>query len=150
MRRPHRHIEIFSMSVLDMFASALGAFIMCSVILFPYYSKKDVSKELAAATDALSQQKVQLESRRHEAQDLEQRNRRQQQELEGAHRAQVELTRCHAGLNQCQVALAKTFLLITVEWDMKVNVDLHVTDPRGNEFYWFKPNKDGRDFPENP
>jgi len=42
LRRPGREIEIFSMSVLDMFASALGAFIMVTIILFPYYNKKQL------------------------------------------------------------------------------------------------------------
>lgn len=41
MRRPNRNIEIFSMSVLDLFAACLGAFILISVILFPNYQKRE-------------------------------------------------------------------------------------------------------------
>ena len=40
MRRPSRQLNIFSMSSLDLFASAMGAFVIIAVILFPYYLKK--------------------------------------------------------------------------------------------------------------
>ena len=41
MRRRNREINIFSMSALDLFASALGAFILIAVIALPYYLKTD-------------------------------------------------------------------------------------------------------------
>lgn len=41
MRRRNRDINIFSMSALDLFASALGAFILIAVIALPYYLKTD-------------------------------------------------------------------------------------------------------------
>ena len=70
MRRPNRNIEIFSMSVLDLFASALGGFIMIAVILFPYYLKNDEAKtaleqktnELARREDELRQKEAALAS----------------------------------------------------------------------------------------
>lgn len=37
MRRRSREINIFSISALDLFASAMGAFILVAVVLFPYY-----------------------------------------------------------------------------------------------------------------
>ncbi|MCP5536133.1 MAG: VWA domain-containing protein [Akkermansiaceae bacterium] len=40
MRRPSRQLNIFSISSLDLFASAMGAFVIITVILFPYYLKK--------------------------------------------------------------------------------------------------------------
>ncbi len=39
MQRRNREINIFNMSALDLFASALGAFILLFVILMPYYLK---------------------------------------------------------------------------------------------------------------
>lgn len=38
--RKNREINVFNMSALDLFASALGAFILISIILMPYYLKK--------------------------------------------------------------------------------------------------------------
>lgn len=37
MKRKSRDISIFSMSALDLFASALGAFILIAVVMFPYF-----------------------------------------------------------------------------------------------------------------
>ena len=37
MKRRSREISIFSMSALDLFASALGAFILIAVVIFPYF-----------------------------------------------------------------------------------------------------------------
>jgi hypothetical protein len=39
MKRPSRELNIFSLSALDLFASAMGAFILIAVILFPYYQQ---------------------------------------------------------------------------------------------------------------
>jgi len=48
MRRRNRTIEIFSLSAIDLFASALGAFIVVTAILIPYYpNMKDGGETLA-------------------------------------------------------------------------------------------------------
>lgn len=39
MRRPNRNVEIFSLSSLDLFASAMGAFVVITMLLFPSYLK---------------------------------------------------------------------------------------------------------------
>lgn len=38
MKRKNREINIFSVSALDLFASAMGTFIIMSVVLFPYFT----------------------------------------------------------------------------------------------------------------
>ncbi|SDX32831.1 hypothetical protein [Marinobacter mobilis] len=45
MRRKDRELNIFSMSALDLFASALGAFILITLILIPYYLKQGPQEE---------------------------------------------------------------------------------------------------------
>lgn len=45
-RKKNRDINIFSMSALDLFASALGAFIIIAVIALPYYLKKDKNDKI--------------------------------------------------------------------------------------------------------
>jgi len=138
MRRPHRNIEIFSMSVLDMFASALGAFIMCAVILFPYYGKKDVKKELAEAKTALDTKSKELKTTQGTLNELKAQIELQDEKVREVRDTQANLKICKDGLNQCQVALAKNFLLVKIEWhpQKSMNVDLHVTDPSGHEYYW--------------
>lgn len=39
-RRPSRDIEVFSMSAIDLFAAAMGAFALLAIILLPYYQKE--------------------------------------------------------------------------------------------------------------
>lgn len=53
MRR-RQTVEVFSISALDLFASALGVFMIITFILFPYYKNKEVAeRKLQAATQSL-------------------------------------------------------------------------------------------------
>jgi len=39
-RRSSRNIEVFSMSAIDLFAAAMGAFALLAIILLPYYQNE--------------------------------------------------------------------------------------------------------------
>ena len=52
MKRKSRDISIFSMSALDLFASALGAFILIAVVIFPYFPNTGMA-DPAGLDDAL-------------------------------------------------------------------------------------------------
>lgn len=77
MKFRNREINVFSMSALDLFASALGAFILIAVVLFPYFPNTgdsaervaDVKKELEAAQAQLEQKEQELQA---QAEELEQ------------------------------------------------------------------------------
>jgi hypothetical protein len=63
MKRRNRVFEVYSMSAIDLFASAMGAFIIISIILMPDYQKEVRSQgdlqyleELAGQTEALLDQ----------------------------------------------------------------------------------------------
>ncbi len=63
MKRRNRVFEVYSMSAIDLFASAMGAFIIISIILMPDYQKEVRSQgdlqyleELAGQTEALLEQ----------------------------------------------------------------------------------------------
>ena len=60
MRSRTRHFEVYSLSAIDLFASAMGAFIIISIILMPDYQKEvrsigdlEYLEELAGQTQAL-------------------------------------------------------------------------------------------------
>jgi multidrug efflux pump subunit AcrA (membrane-fusion protein) len=38
--KPRRHMQVLSISALDLFASALGVFVLIAILLFPYYLKQ--------------------------------------------------------------------------------------------------------------
>lgn len=148
MRRSNRNIEIFSMSVLDLFAAALGAFILCTVILFPYY-KKDNSKERAATEAALEQKTTELDRANKQIIEIQARAPAQEQTVRQIAENDSTLRQCRKESLDCAALLAKTFLLVQIEWQDTVGVDLQVTDSHGNVFSWFKTNRTGRDFPNS-
>ena len=45
MKKRSREINIFSMSALDLFASAMGAFILITIVLFPFFPNMGDSSE---------------------------------------------------------------------------------------------------------
>lgn len=110
------------MSVLDMFASALGAFILITIILFPEYNKKH-QLEMQVV-----EQQQQIEADRQEIS-------RQQQQIEAQRQRIAE---DQAQIKKMQSELAKTFFIIVIDWGGEPgdDVDLHVTDTRGNEYYY--------------
>ncbi len=56
MSRPKRNLEVISISALDLFASALGVFILMSVLLFPYYLRQpSTERDLEGARAANAQ-----------------------------------------------------------------------------------------------
>lgn len=78
MKRPDRETSVFTTSAIDLFASALGAFILLVMLLFPYYRN-------AGPEDAFSRTLDLVEKRRlsaGEAEDREAEEARMAEELE--------------------------------------------------------------------
>lgn len=148
MRRPNRNIEIFSMSVLDMFASALGAFIMVAIILFPYYQKnKPIKEKLDAEIAELKRMQEDVDKTNAAGQKLEEQNNDTRAEIRKVQLAQVELNQCKQGIAACLIETRSTFLLVKIEWTQGEDVNLHVTDPQGREFFFLKSNRSGQSHP---
>ena len=127
MKRKNREINIFNMSALDLFASAMGAFLVLAVVALPYYLKVDPD-----LIDRLKQCKGQLQSTQQQLQQCQAQNQQLQSENE-----------------QLKRDIAKTFLSVVILWPTKDDVDLHITDPSNNEFYYKKHNRDREHFPNS-
>ncbi|MBD3666482.1 MAG: hypothetical protein HUJ16_00865 [Kangiella sp.] len=174
MKKRSREINIFSMSALDLFASAMGAFVIVAVIMFPYFPNTgdspervaEVRAELEAEIDSLTAQVASLtgqvaeleaqlaaceaRSQQQEAalnqcmQEQRQAEARAQQVQAELQRTQQELERCQGNLNNasqqlqsCRAALDRTYLVVAISWAASGDdVDLHVVDPLGNEYYY--------------
>ena len=80
MRRRNREINIFSMSALDLFASAMGAFILIAVIALPYYLMTD--KQLLEDAKQAQQQAQVAEQKAQAAENRVQAAERQISQLE--------------------------------------------------------------------
>jgi hypothetical protein len=146
MRRPSRNIEIFSMSVLDMFASALGAFIMVTIILFPYYNKHQLIEINARVARGLDDEIRSGTDRLHAADD---ESVLQRAEIAQTGRIEVEKRQCQQNVDECKVTLAKKFLVVQIQWRERADVNLIVVDPDGHRFTPEKPNHNSSDFSDS-
>lgn len=107
MKARGRALNIFSMSALDLFASALGAFILLAVIALPFFANT------AQLDDATLLSQI-VQAREELAQ------------------AQEELAQAQAELEEAAKA---NFMVVIMSWSTTDDVDLHVIDPGGREFY---------------
>ena len=97
MKLKSKEINIFSMSALDLFASALGAFIVLTVAMMPFYPNTgdspekvaDIKEELAKAEAELTQTKAALEEEEKKNQALEEELKKAKKELEGLSKAKL-------------------------------------------------------------
>ena len=173
MKQRSREINVFSVSALDLFASALGAFILMSLIFMVFFS---MNSQDPGDADALQASLLQCETRLAgsvdaadlavcEAQlsdsvnpsDLAMCEAQLAGAVDASELAQCEaqlaasasasdLAMCEAQLSSagqaeqelqmCQRALQQTFLLVIASWSSSDDVDLHVLDPMGREYYY--------------
>ncbi|MEW5913513.1 MAG: hypothetical protein AB1814_13210 [Thermodesulfobacteriota bacterium] len=161
MRRRYRDINVFNLSMLDVIASAMGAFLIIMVIIIPYFNKESqrLISENQQLRQQVQQQQQQIQSLQQQIQQLlrqqatsqdvrrqlerlQQQIQQQQQQIQQQQRTIEQQRQQNAGLQRevqaLRQRLAKTFLIIIISWKTpKHDVDLHVVDPAGHEF-WYK------------
>ncbi len=97
LSRSRQGLEVLSISSLDLFASALGAFILIAILMFPYYLRQpSIEEDLAGAKQELSAAGSSASSARQSA-------------LEAAEEralAEAELARAQAALAQAEASAA--------------------------------------------
>jgi len=121
-----REFNIFSISAIDLFASTMGTFIVLTVVLMPYYlNRVDSSELLAQLRTQLTQTQTELANAQADIKVCQQQQGQTQQEL-----------------RRCYERLTHTFLAVVMKWEtFNHDVDLHVVDTQGNEFYFEKNNR---------
>ena len=141
MRTSSREINVFSVSALDLFASALGAFIVMSMIFMVFFTmtSRNTSEDLRPALEQCEAERAQADAELVQCRS----------ELEGTVDA-TALEQCRSDLEEakgrlgrigddlrgCQRELRKTFALVLASWNTSDDVDLHIVDPSGREFYY--------------
>ena len=150
MKSRSRELNIFSMSALDLFASAMGAFILIAFVLFPYFPNTGDSAERVAEVRAqLERVQNELQAARGQLNACESRNQQVQAALAACEeQQQASVSRDALGacesrneqlesqLSSCEARARKKFLLIIMSWNTSDDIDLHVVDPAGREFYY--------------
>lgn len=126
MKPRNREINIFNLSMLDVISGALGAFLIIMITLFPYYKKEVIDFQ-------------------EQVEQLEQEIQSMQQQIDEAQEVSRQLSESQQQLGEAQRQLAKTFLVIYIRWaTQKQDIDLHVIDPSGAEFWYKKKIINGR------
>jgi hypothetical protein len=139
MRRRNREINIFNLSMLDVISGAMAAFLILVVVLMPYYRKEHIDYQAIIA-----QLRQQLDEAARRAQTAERSAREAQTQAQAAvaqarsaqAAAQQEAQRQSQRADALARELARTFLVLYVRWNTGDDVDLHVVDPSGAEFYY--------------
>ncbi|MCY4605393.1 MAG: hypothetical protein OXE49_14285 [Gemmatimonadetes bacterium] len=103
MKKRSRELSIFSMSALDLFASALGAFILITIVLLPFFPNLNMSgqakAELEQAQAELAQAKAELAQAEAELEQTKAKSEREQAKLE---REKAKLKQEKAKLEQAK------------------------------------------------
>jgi hypothetical protein len=83
--RPVRSLEVLTISALDLFASALGVFVLMAVLLFPFYLKQpSIEADMANARENLADASAALSESRRFAEEAAERQARSQARLDRA------------------------------------------------------------------
>ena len=129
---------------MDVFASALGAFLILSVFLFPSYQKHILLEKIQKDIEATAERIADLGDQLSKAELV---NERQVEELVELENAGNELAACEEETDMCRAALKETFIVFGVEWKERCDIDIYVKDPDGHMFDYSSHNRDGTDFP---
>ena len=109
MKKPSREISIFGMSTLDLFASALGAFMLITVVLLPYFPNLNISgrekAQLEKVKIELEQAKIELELAEAA---LEQASVESEREMDRLQRKTARLEQDKAKLERARAKSPKT------------------------------------------
>jgi hypothetical protein len=136
------------MSMLDVISGAMGAFLALTVILLPYY-QRDLAADLAEARRAAEMAQAAEADARAEAERAQQMADQAMADTEAANeraaQAQAETEAANERANEAMRRLSRIrFVSASLRWETQnQDVDLHVVDPRGNEFSYRQPRISG-------
>jgi len=161
MKKRSREINVFSVSALDLFASALGAFILLSLLFMVFFAMtspdpgqteeeastalEQCRSQLAMAEAHASAPEIQLAEASNAADfascesgmaQLEQALAQCQSQAGASGELIESLEQANEELLACRRELKRTFVLVLASWSSSDDVDLHVVDPDGREFYY--------------
>ena len=114
MRRPNRETAVFTTSAVDLFASALGAFILLVMLLFPYYRNAGDDSAHARILDILEQRDMAAGDLAELLAEHEQSKNRLEQLSEQNLGAERRISRKRTQLNDLKTQLAETPAVVEV------------------------------------
>lgn len=165
MNKRNREINVFNLSMLDVICGAMGSFLIIMMLLFIFYSPTealkrcmrenarlqgelnechgqlhDCQQENARLEGELSDCQEQNNSLRGQLNDCQTENSRLRGQLGPCEQERDRLQQENAGLqrenSRLRELLEQTYLVVVISWATPDDVDLHVVDPAGHEFYF--------------
>ena len=112
MKKRSRELNIFSMSALDLFASALGAFILITIVLLPFFPNLNLSGQAEAELEQAEAELEQAEAELEQAKAELEKEKAQKAKLA---REKARLEREKAKLEKAKAPKAKSQLEKRVE-----------------------------------
>ncbi len=107
MRRPNRETAVFTTSAVDLFASALGAFILLVMLLFPYYRNAGDDSAYSQVLDIMEQRDLNAGELAELLASYKQSNNELQQLNEANRGAELRLSRQRTLLKDLKTQLAE-------------------------------------------
>lgn len=138
------------MSALDLFASALGAFILLTIMLFPSYlddikNKEkiiELETELEEIKKRIKNNTVQLDSKVALLKNCEASLSSVAECTKQQENLKVKLKNCQQQHQSCLTQLGHTFLIVVLKWQtQEQDIDLYVIDNKGRKFYYKRHNR---------
>ena len=125
MKKRSREINIFSMATLDLFASALGAFMLITIVMLPFFPNLNIlgreETELRQAKIKLQQAKAELEQVKAKLQQAQAKSERERTALDRQtaklEREKAKLERAMAQVPQTKSQLEKRVAALQQEID---------------------------------
>jgi regulator of replication initiation timing len=154
MKKKNRDINIFSMSALDLFASAMGAFLLIAVMALPYYLKTDkdlmqkaqeLKKQLIQRDDEIRLIKQKLKEFQNKNEELKKKLAKCEEQINKNKELKKKLAKCEKEKNKIksrntsmQKKLSKTFCVINMSWESSKtqDIDMYIKDPNGRTYYF--------------
>ena len=109
MKRRNREVSIFSMSALDLFASALGAFILIAIVMFPYFPNTGTAdqRDLDQALERLRAEETDNQELQHVLREIREDLERRLEAVRAAAEREVEAARQERNAAQAAAAAAQ-------------------------------------------
>lgn len=139
MRRVNREINVFNLSAIDLFASAMGAFMLISLVALPYYLDDDyLSEQIAQLTADNERIQAETDEANRALVQARQRTREERQRLQ---RIQQQAQQQQQTIQNLEERLAKNILVVMINWYTSADIDLHVVTPTGHHYSYRNPNR---------
>lgn len=140
LESPSRFTSFYE-SFSDLIFGTMAIFVLLMILFLALIKPTENTEELKSQLEAKASENQdlsnQLEAKASKNQDLSNQIRDLESQNSELRKKCGDLEEARAKLRSCQEKLERKFLLVLISWPgVEDDIDLHVVDPQGREFYW--------------